>query len=227
MESKYKLNTLRRWYLGEYEWKGEKVLLAYGRFFNRPGLYEGMKGHTSVVQSVKINHEEKEFEIQTMNTLYHCSFDSCFFERQDDSPYKLPEYDAIKAAYYKPVDTEGLSKNDMILVVADYNDYYFEKLIYQNPDGSEGEYSGYPHIGMIADTYLIDGNYELDKYDSSKENIDIRYYVGCGGFEFYSLDTAGKNLWIENRGDSTLDISGCGLVIKLEPGKRVLALKKD
>ena len=55
MESKYKLNTLRHWYLGEYEWKGEKVLLAYGRFFNRPGLYEGMKGHTSVVQSVKIS----------------------------------------------------------------------------------------------------------------------------------------------------------------------------
>ena len=218
MESKYKLNTLRHWYLVEYEWLGGKVILGYGQFYNRPGFYEGMNGHTSVVQSVTINHEEKEFEIQTMNTLYHCSFDSCFFERQDDSPYKLPEYEAIKAEYYKPVDMEGLSKDDMILVVADYNDYYFEKLIYQNPDGSEGKYSGYPHIGMITDTYLIDGNYELDKYDSSKENIDIRYYVGCGGFEFYSLDIAGKNLWIENRGDSSLDISGGGLVIKLEPG---------
>ena len=96
MEKKYKLNTLRHWYLGEYEWRGEKVLLAYGQFYNRPGFYDGMNGHTSIVQTVKINHEEKEFEIQTMNNLYHCSFDSCFFERQDDSPYKLPEYEAIK-----------------------------------------------------------------------------------------------------------------------------------
>ena len=225
MENQYKLNTLRHWYLDEYDWKGEKVLLAYGQFHNRPGIYEGMNGHTSIVQTVTINHEEKEFEIQTKNTLYHCSFDSCFFERQEDSPYKLPEYEAIKAEYYKPVNTEGLSKNDMLLVVADHCDYYFGKLIYQNPDGSEGEYSGYPHIGMITDTYLIEG-----KRDFSEDNlqaIDIRYYVNIGGFEFYSLSTGGRNLWIENRGDSTLDIYGCGTVIKLTPGRRVLALKKN
>ena len=114
MENKYKQNTLRHWYLGEYEWNDEKVLLAYGQFYNRPRIANGRNGHTSIVQSVTINHEEKEFEIQTKNTLYHCSFDSCFFERQDDSPYKLPEYEAIKAEYYKPIDTEGLSKNDMV-----------------------------------------------------------------------------------------------------------------
>ena len=65
MENQYKLNTLRHWYLGEYEWNGEKILLVYGQFFNRPGIYEGMVGHTSTVQTVTINHEEKEFEIQT------------------------------------------------------------------------------------------------------------------------------------------------------------------
>ena len=225
MENQYKLNTLRHWYLDEYDWKGEKVLLAYGQFHNRPEIYEGMNGHTSIVQSVTINHEEKEFEIQTKNTLYHCSFDSCFFERQEDSPYKLPEYEAIKAEYYKPVNTEGLSKNDMLLVVADHCDYYFEKLIYQNPDGSEGEYSGYPHIGMITDTYLIEG--KRDFSEDNSQAIDIRYYVNIVGFEFYSLSTGGRNLWIENHGDSTLDIYGCGTVIKLTPGRRVLALKKN
>ena len=35
MENKYKQNTLRHWYLGEYEWNDEKVLLAYGQFYNR------------------------------------------------------------------------------------------------------------------------------------------------------------------------------------------------
>ena len=224
MENQYKRNTLRHWYLGEYESNGEKRPMAFGQFFNRPGFYEGMNGHTSIVQSVKINQDEKEFEIQTKNTLYHCSFDSCFFERQDNSPFELPEYEAIKAEYYKSIDTQGLSKNDMLLVVADYCEYYFEKLIYQNPDGSEGEYSNCPHIGMITDTYLILGTQDLCE-DRSK-HIDIRYYVmGCG-FEFYSLDTGGRNLWIENRGDSALDIYGCGSPIELKPGKKILALKK-
>ena len=225
MENQYKRNTLRHWYLGEYESNGEKRPMAFGQFFNRTGFYEGMNGHTSIVQSVTINHEEKEFEIQTKNTLYHCPFDSCFFERQDDSPYKLPEYEGIKAEYYKSIDTQGLSKNDMLLVVADYCEYYFEKLIYQNPDGSEGDFSGYPHIGTYTDTYLIEGSH--DYYKEHSQNIDIRYYVNNGGFEFYSLGTGGRNLWIENRGDSTLDIYGCGSPIELKPGKRILALKKD
>jgi len=155
------------------------------------------------------------------------SFDSCFFERQDTSPYELPEYEVIKAEYYKPVNTEGLSKNDMVLVVADYNDYYFESLIYQIPDGSKGKYSAYPHIGMFTDTFLINGDREHYEYDEGSEYIDIRYYVDEGSFEFYSLDTGGRNLWIENRGDSTLNIYGCGSIINLEPGRRVLVLKKD
>ncbi len=103
--------------------------------------------------------------------MYHCSFDSCFFERQDISPYELPEYEAIKAEYYKPVNTEEFSKNDMLLVVADYCEYYFEKLIYQNPDGSEGDFSGYPHIGTYTDTYLIEGS-----HDYYKERSMNRYF---------------------------------------------------
>ena len=78
---------------------------------------------------------------------------------------------------------------------------------------------------MYTDTYLIDGSRHFG--DGGSEDIDIRYYVNNFGFEFYSLDTGGRNLWIENRGDSTLHIWGCGSRMDLEPGKRVLALKKD
>ena len=44
MENKYKQNTLRHWYLGEYEWNDEKVLLAYGQFYNRPRIANGRNG---------------------------------------------------------------------------------------------------------------------------------------------------------------------------------------
>lgn len=38
MKKQYKQNTLRHWYLGEYERNNEKLILAYGQFYNRPGF---------------------------------------------------------------------------------------------------------------------------------------------------------------------------------------------
>ncbi len=34
----YKLYTLRNWYFGEFGWKDEKLIRAYGNFHNRPGF---------------------------------------------------------------------------------------------------------------------------------------------------------------------------------------------
>lgn len=228
MESVYKRNTMRHWHVGSVNYYGKDYYLILGQFFNRPGLYDGLNGHSSEVKSVKINEEEEEYEIQTRNTLYHCSFDTLMFERQDKSSYRLPEYERIKEKYWHPVDRSSLGKDDMLLVVSDYSDYYFESLLYQNKDGSEGDYTGSPHIGMVVDTFLIWGKNSPNGsfYDPSYENIDIRYYVGPFGFTFYSLDTGGRNLWIENRGDSTLEIYGCSGCIRLESGVRVKALDR-
>ena len=44
------------------------------------GFYDGMNGHSSAVQSITVNEAEQEYEIQTLNTLYHCNFDSLLFE---------------------------------------------------------------------------------------------------------------------------------------------------
>ena len=229
MEPVYKRNMMRHWYVGSVNYYGKNYYLILGQFFNRPGLYDGLNGHSSEVMSVKINEEEEEYEIQTRNTLYHCSFDTLLFERQDKSSYRLPDYERIKEKYWHPVDRSSLGKDDMLLVVSDYSDYYFESLLYRNKDGSEGDYTGSPHIGMVIDTFLIWGKNSPDGsfYDPSYECIDIRYYVGPFGFTFYSLDTGGRNLWIENRGDSTLEIYGCGKCIRLESGERVKALDRE
>ena len=113
----------------------------------------------------------------------------------------------------------------MLLVVADYADYFFENLIYQNPNGSQGKFSGYPNIGTYSDSYLLSGDREINEYKNLDEIIDIRYYLFKDGFEFYSLQTGMKNLWIENKGKTTLYIRGCGPKIALEPGKRIPLLK--
>lgn len=212
----YKKNSMRHWHVGYCQWEGKLYRMAFGQFFNREGFYDGMNGHTSAVQSIRVNEAEQEYEIQTLNTLYHCSFDSLLFELQDKSGCTLPEYERIKKAYHRPVDTTKLTKKDMLLVLSDYSDYFFEDLVYLNEDGSEVHCGGYPHIGMIVDTFLIGGHDEV--YDATNR-IDIRYYVGFDGIEFYSLDTGGRNLWIENKGDSPLFIQRDR--IKLAPKERI------
>jgi len=218
MESQYKENTLRNWFITDFKYKEKIFQIVTGNFYNRPGFYEGMHGRTSPIQDVKINLEENEYEIQTLNTLYHCPFDSCFFERQDKSSYKLPKYSKIKKQYFIPTDTTNLTEDDMILVVADYCDYFFKDLIFFTKNKKQGAYFGNVHLGMIVDTYIL----------SSKddEKIDIRWYVYDCGFEFYSLENDNRNLWIENAGDASLRIEIGDTIINLEPKSREKILMK-
>lgn len=216
----YKVNTMRHWYISEEYYCDEKVPVIRGQFYNRKHFLDGTLGRTSIIHSIKKNDIEKEFEIQTHNTLYHCSYDSLFFDMQDKYPNKLPDYEKIKNEFYKSVDKTNLTKNDILLLVSDYCPYFFEKLIYKNKDGSDGDFSAYPHIGMYTDTLLISGDKE---FYESENDIDIRYYVYDSGFEFYSLDTDKRSLWIENCGDDSIYIfERMQRHIELGPGERIL-----
>ena len=84
-------------------------------------------------------------------------------------------------------------------------------------DDYEGSYTGYPNIGMVKDSFLIKNGVAVG---GTSERIDICYYVGFNGIEFYSLDTGGRNLWIENRGESPLFIFQRES-IKLAPKERI------
>jgi hypothetical protein len=218
MESEYKENTLRNWFITDFEYQEKTCQIVTGNFHNRPGFYEGIHGQTSLIQDIKINLEEKEYEIQTLNTLYHCSFDSCFFERQDKSSYKLPKYKQIKKQYFIPTDISNLTEDDMILVVADFCDYFFKDLIFFTKNKKQGAYFGNVHLGMLVDTYLL----------SSKDDreIDIRWYVRAYGFEFYSMQTGNRNLWLENAGDNPLQIKVGETIINIEPKTREKIMMK-
>lgn len=106
----------------------------------------------------------------------------------------------------------------MLLVLSDLCEFYFETLIYQNEDGNKGTFSGFPHIGMLTDTYLIDDG-------EHRQNIDIRWYVNNGGIEFYSLDIGRRNLLIENRGNTALTVVNAHSATEIIPGKRKLIVK--
>lgn len=209
----YKKNTLRNWYVDIIEHNGKMYTMAFGVFFNRPGIRDYTNGHTSPVIEITPDYEQKEFLIQTERTLYHCSFDSCFFEHQNESKYKLVDYEKIKKEYYKPIDINTLSKNDMLLVLSDLCDYFFEDLVYFNSEGNKGSFSASPHIGMFTDSLKI---YKSDE----KIAIDIRWYVQADGIEFYSLDIENRNLFIENAGDKPLTVKNDYLEIIIKPKER-------
>ena len=218
MEKQYKENTIRHWFIGNFEYENKTYQVVYGNFYNRPRIYDGMSSRTSPIQEVKICPEENEYQIRTMNRVYHCSFESCFFEQQDNSSFELTDYKKIREKYYIPTDKTSLGNNDMLLVVADYTDYYFKELVYFDKNGEAGDYASNVHLGMLVDTYLI--------YSKNRE-IDIRWYVEISGFEFYSLDIGNRNLWIENAGDSSLLIKARDRIIDLKPKERQKYLMKS
>ena len=213
----YKKNTLKNWYVDIIEHHGKTYAMAFGVFLNRPGISDYTNGHTSPVVKITPDYEQKEYLIQTERTLYHCAFDSCFFEHQNESKYKLVDYEKIKNEYYKPVDINTLSKNDMLLVLSNLCNYYFEDLVYFDSDRNRGDFSAFPHIGMITDSFII--------YKSDEDfSIDVRWYVQSDGIEFYSLDIENRNLFIENRGDKPLSVRNdySEIIIKLKERKIIV-----
>lgn len=215
----FKQNTLRNWYIDYIDYHGQSYKLAFGAFFSRPGIADYTIGHTSSVLSIIPDYNEKEYLIQTKNNIYHCRFDSCFFERQDDSKVYLDGYNQIKAEYYKPINTNKLAQNDMLLVLSDLCEYNFETLIYFKPDGTQGKVTSYPHIGMFSDSFIIE-DVNLDS------KLDIRWYVNYGGIEFYSLKIGKRNLIVENRGDSTISITNGYSITNVAPGVRKFVIKR-
>lgn len=96
----FKKNTVRSWFIKS---NSSKLNVMYGKAFNKEGVPNGHNVITSSIKSIIINEQEKEYEIQTQNTLYHCSFDSINFEEQDKSSFALPDYERIKNEYNQPV----------------------------------------------------------------------------------------------------------------------------
>jgi hypothetical protein len=214
---------MRHWHVSKLEANGESAYMIFGNFYNRDGFANGSTGHSSPIQSVKINRAEQEYEIKTGKTLYHCSFESLSFEEQDNSDFPLPEYESIKKEYEHPVITAGLTKKDMLLVLSHTDDHFFEKLWYRTKKGSEGSYRGTAHTGVYTDSYILRGD---DKQEDDSHRIDIRYFIDKYTIEFYALHTGNRKLWIENHGSEWLYINnGDGTTnlnrIKLRPWERI------
>ena len=205
---------LHYWYIDEKTYEGKTYKMAHGIVSGHRKLDDATEIHTSEVNALSIDQENGEAVIMTRNTVYHCPLEYCRFIKQDAYPNILPDYDEIKSRYKGKINYPSIEQGNVLLVLANFCDYYFHSLWYVPMDSKDNEpleYSGWPHVGMVQDSYLI---------HTEDMRIDIRYFPHFQNIEFYSEDTDGCPFYIENIGDVVLFAKTQVGTIRLAPGER-------
>ncbi len=202
------------WYLDQQEIDGRTFTFGHGIVTGHKRLSDSIRSHTSAVQAIHIDEEAKEAVITTKNSVYHCPLAYWRFDKQDAFPDIVPEYEELKKKYQGTIDYPSIESGKVLLVLANFCDYYFHS-IYYVPEGSKDgkplPFNKYAHIGTFQDSYLVwvEGT-----------GIDLRYFPHFQNIEFYDESTEDKPLFIENIGDCVLYVgTHCG-TIRLEPGER-------
>ncbi len=201
---------LHYWYINEIN--GHTV--AHGIVSGHNRLADSTFVHTSSVKNVETDFDSDEVVVSTKNSIYHCPLEYCKWDKQDEFPEIIPEYEKAKELYNGKIFNPSIEDGKVLLVLANFCDYYFHSLYCVPENSSTGkpcEYNAIPHIGMFVDSFLI---------FTEKGSIDLRYSPHYEEVEFYSEDTEEMPLYIENLGDITLYAKTSVGRIKLQPGER-------
>ena len=153
--------------------------------------------------------------------MYHCPLEYCRFKKQDEYPDIIPDYEKLKQKYKDKIEYPSIEPGKVLLVLANFCDYYFHSLYYVPKDTEDGkclEFSGWPHVGTFQDSYLI---------NTEDYKVDLRYFPHYQNIEFYSEDTDGCPWFIENIGDVVIFARTSAGTIKLEPGDRKEVTEKN
>lgn len=212
---------LHYWYIEERENEGETYMIGHGIVTGHRKLMDSTDIYTSTVQGISINEDEGELLMITLNSVYHCPLSYCRFRKQDKYPDVIPDYKRLKDKYKDNRDYPTIEPGKILLVLSNFDEYYFHSLYYIPKDSETGErleYSGWAHIGNFQDSYLI----ETENYE-----IDIRYFPHFQNVEFYSMDTGECPVFIENIGDTVLYADTYAGLIKLNPGDRKEVSKEN
>ncbi|MBE5870396.1 MAG: hypothetical protein E7294_03950 [Lachnospiraceae bacterium] len=217
----WKKLQLHFWYIGEHEFGGEMVRRGHGIVTGHKRFSDAMDIHTSDVKAIYIDEGEGELVLTTENSVYYCPLAYCRFKKQDEYPDIIPDYERLKEKYKDTIEYPTIEPGKVLLVLANFCDYYFHSLYYvpkESEDGKCLEFSSWPHIGTFQDSYLIDTeNYE----------IDLRYFPHYQNIEFYSEHTDDCPWYIENIGDAVIFAGTSVGIIRLEPGDRKEVVKEN
>ena len=212
---------LHYWYVDEYEKDGETIRMGHGIVTGHMKLPDALDMHTSAVQGIHIDDAANEMILTTRNSVYHCPLAYCRYKKQDEYPDIIPEYERLKEKYKDSIDYPSIEPGKVLLVLANFCDYYFHSLYYVPKDSEDGkclEFSGWPHVGTFQDSYLI---------NTEDYRVDLRYFPHYQNIEFYSEDTDDCPWYIENIGDVVIFAKTSEGTIKLEPGDRKEITKEN
>lgn len=203
---------LHYWYIENEIYVNVNFIIAHGIVTGHNRLADSIYIDTSEVREIIIDKENEEAIVKTRNSTYYCPLVYCEWEKQEKDKSLIPEFDLLKAKYQNKIKQPTIEEDKVLLVLSNFNEYYFNSLFYK-PKGrkKEEKYYAKPHIGMIQDSYII---------GCENESIDIRYFPHFQNIEFYSEQTDGKPLYVENIGDVTLFVKSSKGLIKLQPGDR-------
>ena len=205
---------LHYWYIDEHEEDGKTMQIGHGVVTGHKRLPDSNFIHTSPIQAMHLDEESGELILTTKNSVYHCPLEYCRYRKQDRFPDIIPDYDDLKRKYKDKISYPEIEKGKVLLVLADFCEYYFHSLCYV-PENSESgkrlDYVGSSHIGTFQDSYLI---------TTEDWEIDLRYFPHYQNIEFYGMDTQDHPLYLENIGGRVLYAQTCAGTIKLEPGDR-------
>lgn len=204
---------LHYWYISPHEIHGTTYVIGHGIVTGHKKLEDSISIHTSAVEAVFIDIVNEEAVLTTRNSIYHCPLAYLRFDKQDEQPELLPDYERLKEKYKDTILYPSIEPGNVLLVLADFCKYYFHSLYYVPTDAKEikpVKFSGYAHIGTFQDSYLI----------QAENGIDLRYFPHYQNIEFYSGETNGCPFYIENIGSSVIYAHTWVGTIKLEPGDR-------
>lgn len=201
--------VLHYWYLDKNK---DGNTLAHGVVTGHPEFVDSTKIYTGAVSGVEIDSGRGEAVIKTEYCNFRCPLRYLRFRKQDKFPELVPDYEEIKAKYSGQIEWPEIEQGKMLLVLSDFNEYYFHSLCAKDEKGELIDYTGWSHTGWTQDSYLI---------QTEDEEIDLRYFPHFRNIEFYSHDTDGMPLYVENIGGSVIYIKYDGHVFRLDPGVRM------
>ncbi|OON99379.1 MAG: hypothetical protein ATN35_12940 [Epulopiscium sp. Nele67-Bin004] len=197
---------------------------ARGVVTGHPQIPDNTYIYTSTIQKIEV--EEPNIIIYTRNSIYHCPIESCAFREQDEyiryydgdinDSQIIPQYEQLKQKYTK--QKAYIKDDSVLLTLSSSAPYAFDYIYCNTQEQGEIKFKTSPHIGQMADTFIIDG--DIDK----NRQVDIRYYAHSKkAIEFYKLKTHGMQLYIKNSGKESIKLSVefCEHSMYIEPNQKI------
>ena len=210
---------LYNWFVFELEWYGKMVKTVCGNVWGDSRFPDSnYLNHTSEVKDVNYDYEKRMCTVRTRNSVYYCPMEYCDYYEQEKYADLLESFEKIKEIAINR-NEPSIDDGKILLTLTTFDDYYFHSMYYRK-SGEEKpvDYESHAHIGTFQDSYLI---------SAFGEGIDIRYFPHPYAISFYSWNTKGLPVYLENIGLDTICAETPFGIIKLDPGDRKLVSEEN